>query len=205
MENMQFDENDLVRSIYIIRGYRVMLDQDLSTLYGIPTKRLNEQVKRNPDRFPSDFMFQITENELEALRSQFATSMLPVATGEQASIVKNDKMEEVKSKGGRRYLPYVFTEHGVLMLSSVLNSKVAIAVNIRIMRVYVRLREVLSAHEELSSKIDFLESKIERNAEEITLIFEALQQLNEAPDRTNRVQIGFHSGQAENGLSSYAL
>ncbi len=205
MINKPFNENELVRSIYIIRGYKVIPDQDLAALYGIPTKRLNEQVKRNPDRFPADFMFQLTEDEAEVLRSQYATSILPFAPGGQASIVKNGKMNEVQSKGGRRYLPYVFTALGVLMLSSVLNNKVAIAVNIRIMRVYVRLREVLSVHEELSSKIDFLEAKIERNAEKIMLIFDVLQQLNKPPDSTERVKIGFHSGQEEEVLSSYAL
>lgn len=205
MENRQVEENELIRNIYIIRGCKVMLDQDLATLYGIPTKRLNEQVKRNPYRFPADFMFQLTEDEVESLRSQNATSMIPVASGSPRSLVKNAGSDEISSKGGRRYLPYVFTEHGVLMLSSVLNSKVAIEVNIRIMRVYVRLREILSVHEELSSKIDFLESKIERNSEEIILIFDALQQLNEAPDIKDRVKIGFHSGLAEEELRSYAL
>lgn len=206
MENRQVDENEVIRSIYIIRGCKVMLDQDLAGLYGIPTKRLNEQVKRNPDRFPADFMFQLTEDEAESLRSQFSTSMiLPVATKDQKTFIKNGEMEEVRSKGGRRYLPYVFTEQGVLMLSSVLNSKLAIAVNIRIMRVYGRLREILSVHEECSSKIDFLESKIERNSEDITLIFEVLQQLNEAPGIADRVKIGFHTGRSQEETQSYAL
>ena len=113
------------RKVYLIRGQKVMLDSDLATLYGVPTKRLNEQVKRNRKRFPADFMFQLTAQETETLRSQFATS--------------KDK------RGGRRTRPYVFTEQGVAMLSSVLNSERAIQVNIAIMRAFVRLREILAA------------------------------------------------------------
>ena len=114
------------RHIYLIRGHKVMVDTDLSALYEVPTKRLNEAVKRNRQRFPPDFMFQLTAQEGRLLRSQIATSKI--------------------GRGGRRYLPYVFTEQGVSMLSSVLNSERAISVNIAIMRAFVRLREIMATH-----------------------------------------------------------
>ena len=162
--------------IFMIRGHKMMLDKDLAELYGVPTKRLNEQVKRNIKRFPWDFMFQLTKKEslmfqIEAssLRSQFATS----------------------KRGGRRYLPYVFTEQGVAMLSSVLNSKRAIQVNIAIMRVFVKLREILSAHKELAHKLSQLERKIEKHDAEIQGIFEAIRQLMK-PSGKSKHRIGFY-------------
>ena len=127
------------RSILLIRSHKVILDSDLAELYGVTTKRLNEQVKRNRARFPDDFMFQFTVSETEILRSQIATSKM--------------------GRGGRRYLPYAFTEQGVAMLSSVLNSERAIKVNIEIMRTFVRLRRMLASHSELARKLDALEKK----------------------------------------------
>jgi hypothetical protein len=118
------------RKIYLIRGCKVMLDSDLAELYQVPTKVLNQAVRRNFDRFPSDFMFQLNEEELEGLRSQIVTSKV--------------------GRGGRRYTPYAFTEHGVAMLSSVLSSKRAVALNILIIRAFVRLREYLATHKDLS-------------------------------------------------------
>src|SRR6185295_4985860 len=120
------------RRIYLIRGHKVMIDVDLAELYGVSTKRLNEQVRRNHKRFPSDFMFQLTKAEAENLRSQFATSR--------------------STHGGRRSLPCVFTEHGVAMLSTVLNSEHAIEVNITIMRAFIRLRQLLDSNEDLNRK-----------------------------------------------------
>ena len=126
------------RRIYLIRGQKVMVDEDLAELYGVPTKRLNQQVSRNRKRFPDDFMFRLTKTEAEALRLQFATSK--------------------KGRGGRRSLPYVFTEQGVAMLSSVLNSERAIEVNIMIMRAFVKLRQMLETNEE--SEVRSGDSKI---------------------------------------------
>lgn len=120
------------RRIYLIRGHKVMIDVDLAELYGVPTKALNQQVQRNRKRFPDDFMFQLTKEEAENLRSQFATSNA--------------------GRGGRRTLPYAFTEPGVAMLSSVLNSEHAIEVNILIMRAFIRLRQMLESNEELNRK-----------------------------------------------------
>jgi hypothetical protein len=124
------------RRIYLIRRQKVMLDSDLAEIYQVTTKRLNEAVKRNPDRFPGDFMFQLTPVESENLRSQIATS----------------------SYGGRRYLPYAFTEHGVAMLSSVLNSERAIRMSILIIRAFVKLRELLATHKDVARKIEKLEA-----------------------------------------------
>jgi len=145
-----------------------MLDQDLADLYDVPTKRLNEQVKRNIGRFPSDFMFHLTDEEFENLRSQFATS----------------------SWGGRRVAPYAFTEHGVLMLSSVLNSERAISVNIQIMRIYTKMRELLMTNQEILLKLEQLERKVDGHDEDIQVIFAHLKQLLDPPQQP-RPRIGF--------------
>jgi DnaJ-domain-containing protein 1 len=158
----------IVNKIFLIRGQRVMLDEDLAEMYGVETRRLNEQVKRNKERFPKDFMFQITEREFENLKSQNATS----------------------SWGGRRTLPFAFTEYGVLMLSSVLNSPTAIKVNIRIMRVYAKLREMLLTHKDILLQLEQLERQVVQNTDDIQAIFSALKQLMFEPNPP-RTPIGF--------------
>lgn len=152
--------------IVLVRGRKVMLDQDLADLYGVETKRLVQAVKRNPDRFPEDFMFQLTKDEFDILRSQIVTS---------------------KQRGGRRYAPYAFSEQGVAMLSSVLNSRRAIHVNIEIMRAFVRLRKMLASHVELSRKLEELEKKYDSK---FKVIFDILKRLMEPPDKKKR-PIGF--------------
>ena len=161
-------EENIESMILLIRGMKVLLDEDLAKMYEVPTWRLNEQVKRNIKRFPSDFMFQLTKKEAESLRSQIAIS----------------------NRGGRRYLPYTFSEQGVAMLSSVLNSEKAILVNIQIMRTFVRLRKFISAHKELSKKFNQLEKKVEKHDDEIKSIFEAIRQLMMSPERPKK-KIGF--------------
>jgi len=156
------------KKIFLIRGHKVMLDKDLATLYGVTTGNLNKAVSRNIDRFPDDFMIQLTDEEFKNLIFQFGIS----------------------SWGGTRKLSRVFTEQGIAMLSSVLKSKRAIHVNIAIMRVFVKLKEILSTHKELSGKLTELENKIERHDEEIHTIFEAIRQLMKPPD-TNKQKIGF--------------
>ena len=146
-----------------------MLDQDLSGLYDVPTKRLNEQVKRNIGRFPADFMFQLTSEEFENLKSQIATS----------------------SWGGRRVPPYAFTEHGVLMLSSVLNSERAINVNIQIMRIYTRMREMLMTNQEILFKLEQLEKQTLQNTEDIQVVFDHLKQFLIPVEQAERRWIGF--------------
>lgn len=162
-------QESIEKKIYVIRQQKVMLDTDLAYLYGVTVKRLNEQVRRNIKRFPTDFMFQANEEEHENLRSQNATS----------------------SWGGRRYLPYAFTEQGVAMLSGVLNSERAIQVNIAIMRAFVNLREILLTHKELSHKLTLLEKRIENHDGEIYTIFEAIRQLMASPEKKKR-KIGFN-------------
>ncbi|MBZ5555175.1 MAG: ORF6N domain-containing protein [Acidobacteriia bacterium] len=155
------------RSIYLIRGQKVMLDRDLAKLYGVPTKRLNEQVRRNQRRFPGDFLFQLTAREIESLRSQIATSK--------------------QARGGRRYAPLAFTEQGVAMLSSVLNSERAVDVNIEIMRAFVCLRQMMTSHAALARKLEALENNY--NAQ-FKVVFDAIRQLM-APPRRRRRRIGF--------------
>jgi hypothetical protein len=147
----------IMNKIFLIRGQKVMLDKDLAELYGVETRRLNENVKRNLKRFPPDFMFQLSEKELQILMSQIATS----------------------SWGGVRKLPYVFTEHGVLMLSSVLNSERAIGVNIKIMRVFTRFRQILTENTDLRLAIEKLEKKTENNTKNIEVVFQHLDELIE--------------------------
>lgn len=160
-------EENIQNLIYSIRGMRVMFDSDLASLYGVPTHRLNEQVKRNHFRFPADFMFQLTEEEWRELRSHFAIS----------------------KKGGRRYMPYVFTEQGVAMLSSVLNSKQAIEVNIQIMRTFVQLRKMVLVNKELIERLDKLEAKYDKQFSAVFDAIRALMRTDEKPKRS----IGFHS------------
>ena len=155
--------------VYIVRGQKVMLDSDLALIYGVDTKRLNEQVKRNIVRFPVDFMFQLTEEEYEILRSQIATLK------EKGTILRSRKATIKDGRGShRKYLPYVFTEHGAVMLASVLNSPQAIAASIKVVKVFVRLREILSTHKELAKKIEELEQKYDSK---FTDVFSALKEL----------------------------
>ena len=158
--------------IFMIRGHKVMLDRDLARLYGVPTKRLNEQIRRNIRRFPEDFMFRLTIAEAISSRSQIAT---------------------LKQGQNIKYLPHAFTEQGVAMLSSVLNSERAIQVNIAIMRAFVKLRCILATHKELAHKLEELEGKIERHDSEIQAIFEAIRQLMEPPPVPPKPRIGFHT------------
>src|SRR5438270_13703879 len=158
------------RRIYLIRSQKVMIDTDLAQLYGVATYRLNEAVKRNRKRFPADFMFQLNKKEFESLTSQFAISK--------------------KGRGGRRTLPYVFTEQGVAMLSSVLNSETAIQVNIVIMRAFVKLRQMLEANEELNRKFTAVIRKLATHDKYFTVVFDELKKLTAEPAPARR-QIGF--------------
>ncbi len=179
--------------ILFIRGQKVMLDRDLAKLYGVSVKRLNEQVKRNIKRFPCDFMFLLTRQEFSNLKSQFATSSEQITAGQEATNLKYQF--GTSSWGGNRKLPYVFTEQGVAMLSSVLNSERAIQVNIMIMRAFVKLKEFLLTHKDLAEKIASLEKKYATHDEKIQLIFEAIKKLLEpTPEITlpQKPPIGFH-------------
>ena len=165
------------RAIYLIRGEKVMLDRDLADLYGVPTKAFNQAVKRHADRFPQDFMFQLTMEEARKWWSEETESRL--------------RSQNVTLKRGQhiKYRPNAFTEHGILMLSSVLNSERAIQVNIEIMRAFVKLRLMLASNAELSRRFDELESKYDRK---FKVVFDAIRQLM-SPPLSGRKQIGFHS------------
>lgn len=169
---------EIENRIFQIRGKRVMLDKDLAILYAVPTKRLNEQVKRNTKRFPEDFMFRLTKEEVSMLQAVISGLRSQFATLKQGKHIK--------------YLPYAFTEQGVAMLSSVLNSERAIQVNIVIMRAFVKLRGILSAHKELAHKLDELERKIEKHDGEIRTIFEAIRHLMVPQPEPPKRRIGFH-------------
>jgi phage regulator Rha-like protein len=160
---------DITPLIFTVRGQKVMMDSDLAILYEVETKALIRAVKRNLERFPSDFMFQLTKEEHVSLRYHFGTS---------------------KGRGGRRYLPLVFTEHGVAMLSSVLRSHKAIQVNIAVMRAFSRLRHVLVSQEKITEKLEELEKIVRIHDKQIQGVFEALRQLIEPPAPKQR-QIGF--------------
>lgn len=154
--------------ILLLRGERVMLDADLAALYGVPTRALIQATKRNLDRFPPDFMFQLDSVEVELLRSQIVTSK--------------------SGRGGRRHRPYAFTEQGVAMLSSVLRGRRAVRVNIEIMRTFVRLRRILASHADLARKLNELESRYD---EQFRVVFDAIRELMEPPPPPPKRPIGF--------------
>ena len=159
----------LERQIHLIRGMKVMLDSDLASLYQVPTKVLNQGVKRNRDRFPEDFMFQLTPEEADWIRSQFVT-------GSHRSVAA---------------LPYAFTEHGVAMLSSVLKSARAVQMNIMVVRAFVKLREFVYAHKDLAARVERLESGQEQHASVITLLADEIDNLKQSPPEPSKKRIGF--------------
>ncbi|KAG0505731.1 MAG: ORF6N domain protein [Candidatus Udaeobacter sp.] len=158
-------------AIYSLRGQRVMLDSDLAAIYGTSTMRLNEQFKRNRKRFPDDFAFVLTREEFTNLISQDAIS---------------------RSHGGRRTLPIAFTEHGAIMLASVLNSEIAVQASIRVVRAFVRLREMVAANAQLASKLAELERRLDSHDEAIIDLFATLKRLLEPPESPKKREIGFH-------------
>ena len=163
----------LVQSIHAVRGHKVMLDADLAELYGVPTKVLVQAVKRNQGRFPVDFVFQLTDQEVVVLRSQIVTSNAPRP-----------------GRGGRRTAPYAFTEQGVAMLSSVLRSERAVQVNVEIMRTFVRLRDLIGHNRNLARRLDNLESKYDR---QFKVVFDAIRELMTPPQPMPKRRIGFVS------------
>lgn len=168
--------------IYTIRGHKVMLDEDLARIYGVDTRTLNQAVKRNENRFPKDFMFQLTEKEYDSLRSQF--------------VISNDQEDNLKSqpvtssgRGGRRYMPYVFTEHGTVMLASVLNSPKAVHASIQVVKAFVRLRELITANKTLAKRLDELEDNYDKK---FAVVFDAIRRLMEPPVKVGeRKRIGY--------------
>lgn len=170
MEDQIIPDEIIMNKIYYIRGQKVMLDSDLADLYGVRTKRLNEQVNRNIERFPSDFMFRLNEFEFESLRSQIATS----------------------KRGGRTSLPCVFSEHGVLMLSSVLNSKQAIQINIQVMRIFTKIRQMFIDNTELRLEIEKIKSKLDNQDKNMEIVFRYLDELIDTKEKLKeRKRIGY--------------
>lgn len=170
--NLIIAQEEVERRIHLVRGQRVMLDSDLAKLYCVPTHRLNEQVQRNRDRFPLDFAYQLTQHEFNALISQIATSK--------------------SGRGGRRKLPWVFTEHGVAMLSSVLRSPRAVEVNIAIMRAFVHIRRLMATPGELVSQLQELARSVQHHEDQIRVIADVLKQMMEPPPGPPKRRIGFH-------------
>jgi phage regulator Rha-like protein len=162
-------EEKIIDKIHLVRGLKVIIDKDIAELYGVETKRLKEQVNRNINRFPSHYMIELTKEEYESLRSQNAT---------------------LKQGAHTKYLPYAFTEHGVLMLANVLKSGRAIEMSIKIIDVFVKLREMLLTHKDILLKLEILEKQVVQNSDEIRTIFEALKQLLNPP-QAPRKRIGF--------------
>jgi phage regulator Rha-like protein len=170
-------EERILNKIYYIREQKVMLDRDLAELYGVETKRLKEQVNRNRSRFPRHFMFELTQKEHDSLRSQFAT---------------------LKQGVHSKYPPYAFTEHGILMLSNVLKSERAIKMSIKIIDVFVKLRELILSHKDILLQVERLEKQVSQNSEDIQMIFTALKKFLIPPEQSNRRRIGFRrSNQTE--------
>lgn len=167
-KSLRVFEEKIINKIYLIRGKKVMLDFELAEMYAVETKQLKRQVKRNIERFPDDFMFELNNKEFKDLRSQFGTS----------------------SWGGIRYSPMAFTEQGVAMLSSVLNSSTAIKVNIQIIRVFTKIKEMLLTNKDILLKLELLENKVAGHDQNIQMIFEALKQLLNPPQEP-RKRIGF--------------
>jgi len=171
MANGQIANVGRIESLILtIRGQRIMLDSDLAKIYGVTTKQVNQQFRRNRERFPRDFAFELTNQELIQMRSQIVTA----------------------SKRNIRYVPVAFTEHGALMLASVLNSPVAIEASVRVVRAFVLMREQLAAHKELAGKLAGLEQRVGGHDAAIQDLFEAIRQLVEPPLPENRREIGFH-------------
>jgi phage regulator Rha-like protein len=171
--NTLIPDEVIMKKIYLLRGSKVMMDRDLADLYEIETKQLKRAVRRNISRFPKDFMFELSQEEFNNLRSQFGTS----------------------SWGGPRYVPMAFTEHGVIMLASVLNSERAIQVNIQIVRIFTRMREILASHKGLLHKLEKITSKLAEHDDQFLVIFRYLKKLEQAKhqmlEQQNRKRVGF--------------
>ena len=193
MNTDPFPVGVITSNICLVRGQKVLLDSHLAALYGVTTKRFNEQVKRNLDRFPDDFMFQLNEGEFDALRSQYATSK-GSPTG----------------RGGRRYLPYAFTEHGAIMAAMILNSPMATQVSVYVVRAFVKLREVVVSTHELALRLNHLESKVElitfeqstfqdSAQQDFKRILDALRELMTPPQPPSKRPIGFVAPEDKSG------
>jgi hypothetical protein len=178
--------SQIERQILLLRGQRVILATDLARMYGVPAKQLNQAVRRNADRFPEDFVFQLSKSEADALsRSRFLTLNNP-------EILKSQIVTS-RWGGARRALPYAFTEHGVIMAANLLRSPRAVKVSVYVVRVFVQLREMLSAHKELAVKLNEVERKLQKHDGQITALIDAIRQLMATPEAATKSPIGYHT------------
>jgi hypothetical protein len=178
------------QTILLLRGQRVILDADLARLYGVTTKAFNQQVKRNRDRFPEDFMFQLTWEEAADSRSQFVT----LNEGSKPQRLRS-QIATLKPGQNMKYRPYAFTEHGAIMAATVLNSKEAVKASLFVVRAFVQLRELLSTHRDLAAKLDELEKKLQNHDDQILALVDAIRQLMEEPEEAEerKPPIGFQT------------
>jgi len=180
--------------ILLVRGHKIMLDANLAELYGVTTKALNQTVKRNAERFPEDFAFQLTPAEAGILRSQIATSSLQLDDPEEDFSNRSQIVTGSQKHRDPRLLPWVFTEHGALMAANLLRSKRAVQMSLHVVRAFVRLREMAAANKELSKKLDELERRVSHHDEVITGIVQAIRELATPSEPKPRRRIGFTSG-----------
>jgi hypothetical protein len=174
----------------VLRGQRVLIDADLARLYGVPTKRLNEQVKRNARRFPEDFVFQLTREETETVlssRSQYATAGKPTGNRSQNATSSQKHRDP-------RFMPYAFTEHGAIQAANVLNSDAAVEMGVHVVRAFVRLRQWLGTQKAFAAKLDELDSRVGQHDEQLAAVIEALRQLTAPPEPSHDRKMGFHRG-----------
>ena len=181
MRKLTLPQEIIQQKIYFIRGEKVMFDKDLAVLYGVETKVLNQAVKRNSKRFPEDFMFQLNKDEMNIWKSQIVTSIGDISLRSQIVTLKNGRGKH------KKFLPYVFTEQGVAMLSSVLKSERAIQVNIQIMRTFTQIRKMLVSHKELREKLEVMEKKYDKQFKIVFTTIELLLREDEKPKK----RIGF--------------
>lgn len=202
--NQTVSQQQIESAVLLVRGEKVLLDADLAAMYGVTIGALNQAVKRNRDRFPADFMFRLTKDELEILRSQSVISSSNAESNRSQTVPSSKaplRSQFVTLKSGRgqhrKYLPYAFTEQGIAMLSSVLRSQRAVGVNVEIMRAFVRLRRVLAVNAELGARLDELERRVGKHDEQFTAVIRAIRQLMEPPEHPQRHKIGFHVTHSE--------
>jgi hypothetical protein len=184
-------QQQIESAVLVLRGEKVLLDADLAAMYGVTTKALNQAVRRNRDRFPPDFMFRLTKDELGNLRSQIVTLKADQRSNRSQFVTGSQKHRDPRSS------PYAFTEQGVAMLSSILRSPRAVRVNVEIMRAFVRLRRVLAVNAELAARLDELERRVGQHDEQFTAVIRTIRQLMEPPEQPKRRKIGFHVVEAD--------
>jgi len=196
------EDHEIESRIYLLRGRKVMLDVDLARLYGVPTKRLNEQVKRNLGRFPEDFLFRLSKEELETLRAQLTLQSTPSLSGSQNATLSDAESPSRRGKNVK-YAPYAFTEHGVTMLSAVLRSERAVTVSVAVVRAFVRMREVLATQTTVIAQVEALEQRVTYHDGQLTLLFDLVHGIlaPEPESEQSHPVIGFTTPESSRGIA----